>query len=466
MISLTSSIWLWAIAGIMIPVLIHLWNIRKGKTLKIGSVSFFSETPVSRARSIRISDLLLLAVRCLLFIMLAILIARPLLMSRLSPGEKGWLLMEKKNMSKVYQQYGQEIDSLMRQGYELHELASEFRSMKISDSSTSGNDAGSYWSLLQQLQRKIPAGLAVHVYTDDKLKRFEGERPSLALNLQWKMVPTNDLSSWIESVYWSYDDSIVVVKGLSTRKGTSFQQMVLAASDPSISKAPLRVDSLLVDTSTLRIGIYADAGTPDARYLASAIEAAKEYSKRKINIEFIRDANSIKGKDWLFWLSRDKIPGQVGSKNQFSYAGGRELKTRTEFDKGNGDLIPVYRLFSDSSSKEIGKRWRTGHGELILQQIQNKWIFYSRFHPGWNDWVWNEGFPQFVLDLLYPWGHSRGIDNRTIDAQQLLPLLKVNQKTRAGMVSKDISHWFWLLALGLFLFERVLVYQKQKNQHG
>ena len=114
-------------------------------------------------------------------------------------------------------------------------------------------------------------------------------------------------ANWIEQAYTSDDDSIVVVTGKSNAEGTSFNKVVLPVSDPMVKKDPLRVqfgnDTIRVDTGTLSISIYADAGTDDGLYLASAIEAAKEFTKRKIRFDFVRDTSRIQGADWLFWLS-------------------------------------------------------------------------------------------------------------------------------------------------------------------
>ena len=54
------SIWLWAITGIAVPIVIHLWNVKQGKTFKVGSILFVTETARSYATSLKISELLLL----------------------------------------------------------------------------------------------------------------------------------------------------------------------------------------------------------------------------------------------------------------------------------------------------------------------------------------------------------------------------------------------------------------------
>ena len=96
----------------------------------------------------------------------------------------------------------------------------------------------------------------------------------------------------------------------------------------------------------------------------------------------------------------------------------------------------------------------------------NRYLFYSRFDPAWNDWVWQEEFPQFVLELLYPRVQPARTDNRVIDPLQLMPVISKKGNTNAALMVKDVSQWFWFIAFGLFLLERVIVYRRQKKVNG
>ena len=121
MFQLLNPIWLFGISGIIIPLLIHLWNVKKGKTLKIGSVSLLGESSRQNARSLRLLDLLLLLLRCLLIIIVSILLAEPVWISSNSASRKGgWILIEKDNFTETYSNFQKEIDSLDQAGFDLH----------------------------------------------------------------------------------------------------------------------------------------------------------------------------------------------------------------------------------------------------------------------------------------------------------------------------------------------------------
>ena len=79
MLQLLQPIWLAAMAGIAIPVIVHLWNLRRGKVLKIGSVALLTEASRRLAWSRRITQWWLLVVRCLLLAALAFFAGRAVL---------------------------------------------------------------------------------------------------------------------------------------------------------------------------------------------------------------------------------------------------------------------------------------------------------------------------------------------------------------------------------------------------
>ena len=472
MISFASSIWLWALAGIAIPLLIHLWNVRKGRTIKIGSIKLFTDTAVSRARSLRFTDLFLLMVRCLLFLMLAMFVAQPFLSSRSTSNQQGWLLIERSHAWSLYQAYGKEIDSLLGKDFELHEFGGDFGSMKLSDSSTHKMSERGYWDLLRKLDKIVPAGVPVYIYSGNQLSRFKGDRPNVSLDVQWKTSSTSGTTTWIESAYLDNTDSVVVVTGRATGERTSFSQFVLPKNavrgwddKPEIE---YEGNTAAVDTTSLTIGIYAEPGTNDGKYLSGAIEAVRESSRRNIKVISIKSAEAPRGLDWLFWLSHQKLPEQIEAKNTFTYGSGQTKKVHTSFSiDAGGSLIPVYQLHPSPEGDGL-KAWRTGTGETMMtvDVRANRYMFYSRLDPVWNDWVWQEEFPQFVLELLYPRVHQAKIDNRIIDPLQLMPVISKKEHTKAALVTKDVSQWFWFMAFGLFLLERVIVYRRQKKLNG
>ena len=134
MLQLLNPIWLFAIGGIVIPLIIHLWNIKKGKTLKVGSISLLGESSRQSAKSLKLIDLLLLFLRCLLLILLAFILAKPIWNNKnTEETNSGWILIEEENSREIYTNFKPEIDSLIGIGYEFHYFEPEFRAGNITE---------------------------------------------------------------------------------------------------------------------------------------------------------------------------------------------------------------------------------------------------------------------------------------------------------------------------------------------
>ena len=85
--------WLAAAAAIVLPVILHLWNDRRGKVLRIGSIQLLAGASRRMAWSRRLTQRWLLLLRCLLLLALAFLLAGPYWRKDGAAGAgKGWVL--------------------------------------------------------------------------------------------------------------------------------------------------------------------------------------------------------------------------------------------------------------------------------------------------------------------------------------------------------------------------------------
>src|ERR1700741_1943759 len=114
-------IWFFALAAISIPVAIHLWNVRKGKTLKVGSIALVTAASQKRNLSRRLNDVMLLLLRCLLLVLSAFILTMPLWKRNSNSSKtKGWVLIPKESVKETYQRFKPKIDSLNKAGFEFH----------------------------------------------------------------------------------------------------------------------------------------------------------------------------------------------------------------------------------------------------------------------------------------------------------------------------------------------------------
>src|SRR5204863_214974 len=74
--------YLWGLFAIALPILVHLFNQRRPRPLSFGAIEFVLRSQRQRARRLRLRQIVLLALRCLLIAAVALALARPPLRPR------------------------------------------------------------------------------------------------------------------------------------------------------------------------------------------------------------------------------------------------------------------------------------------------------------------------------------------------------------------------------------------------
>ncbi len=497
MLHFLQPIWLLAFAGIIFPVIIHLWNIREGKTLTIGSISLLVENARQQARSFRLKDILLLILRCLIITSLAVLLAKPVWQKQLHvKDEKGWVLLDKKNINESYSHFKPSIDSLRLAGVEFHYFNKGFEKVNLEEVLKQHTDSSDeelpYWTLLKQLNEKVPADLPIYLFTDQRLSRFKGSRPDLAMDLRWISYTSRDTSSHnIIVARLSIMDSIQAVVAHST--STALQYEIKNVSPRGSAEFKLRNQSgelliadttntnntIEVDTGTLTIIIYTDTFLKDADYVEAAIDAIRQFGKYKIQVEVITSLDKLPTNyDWLFWLSTKTIPDTLIKNHVFIYEKGKEKQVQSWINNGNDmagyHSILLFKQYSINNANVPGKIiWSNGFGEPILSLQKKRSVvyhFYSRFNPAWNDLVWDAYFPQMIFELMlqkkllyYP------NDQRIIDVHQMQPTIITqsnNYFKQKFVKNTDLSKVLWIAAFLLFAIERYISLASKKEVYA
>ncbi|GGH13465.1 BatA domain-containing protein [Mucilaginibacter phyllosphaerae] len=480
-----TPIWFLALAALGIPVIIHLWNIRPGKTLKVGSISLITEASKSSSRSFKLLDVLLLILRCLLLILLAALLASPIWQRAVSMQKsKGWLLIPKENFKETYQKFKLTVDSLSKAGYEFHYFDSGFAQQDlnrlIADTDLKDTVAVSnYWTLIKALNSKVTAATPVHIFTQNGINYFKGTKPAVDMKLYWQTYTAADsVSTWLASASLTVSGAIKVTQGNSNPAGVTYKHQILHnEGNPQIrinmQKGQLSVSlkdgkRITVDTGTMRLAIYTDKYALDAGYLKAALSAAVNFSGRKAIIKQYNNPSSIPGgQNWLFWLSEQVIIGPAkNSKNIFKYEAGKAVDVNTWIEPGHIALAKT--INADSKDDAI---WKDGFGKTVLELDNNTYHFYSRFNPLWNDLVWSDAFPKMILKLIAEdqTDLSPKQDKRVLSNEEIQPQVrKQNKPATAAKATQqtDLSRYFWLMLVVILIIERVLSHQTKQANNG
>ncbi|MDO6434974.1 BatA domain-containing protein [Flavitalea sp. BT771] len=459
MLQLLQPIWLFAMAGIVFPVVIHLWNNKQGKVLAIGSVALLEKTSRKKSRSRTVSEWLLLLMRCLLLLLLALLLAGPYWKKTDGAGKKGWVLVGEEPLRGEVRAV---MDSLIKIGWERHDLAGASR-----------------WADVSSLDRQAAPEIPFCIFSDDLLQHFAGARPVTTRMVRWYVNPAGDsVVKWVDKMWAMEHDSVGVISGSSGPTGSTYkyEEMERRAADR-------------LDTSVLRVAIYADG--IDGQWVGAAVRALQQFTHRRLEATSyklqaasdklqaasrklqttsyeLRAASRGLGKmDWVFWLSGRAVPPGLKAANILFYEPGKEIPVDTWV---GGTSVRVEKTTAQTVQADtLQPVWVDGFGKPLLgleeREDGRRWHFFSRFDPAWNGLVWSAGFPLYLQELLFG-KEQPAQDRRMIDPQQMV-LAYGRRDIEAPMVNAgaavDLAPAGWVLICLLLLFERILSFKRSRN---
>jgi hypothetical protein len=449
--------------------MIHLWNIRPGKTLPVGSIALLKENGRRSSRRLQLTELLLLLLRCLLIILLALLLAKPVWRATSVKKEKGWVLMEKKGLPETYRHFQPQIDSLLQAGYSLHYFTpgfpEEHLQAALGETEDTATDTASYWALLDSLQQHPRTPATRFLFTPHYLSRFHGQRPHIDTATHWYIYrPADSVSTWQAEVY------AITSGGIRGRKITS------RATGNSYVYEELPERSAEADTATKQITIFADTYVHDAGYLKAAITAIQQFTERKIHLSLISQPRALPAQtDWLFWLSVQPVPDQVKAANIWRYDSGAVINASSWIISNEAAPIPLFKRIQADQPANADVLWKDGFGNTMLYlELGNSthtYHFSSRLDPAWNELPWNAAFPGLLLQLLYPADTHipPDKDRRAIAAQQLRPDQYGPERSdkRTALPVTNLAPLLWAAVFILFLSERIWVFiTKRTSTNG
>lgn len=339
-------IWLWGLTGLLIPIGIHLLSRKEGKVVRMGSIRYLEDSTTKQFRSLRLNEVLLLALRCLAIALLVFLLSG-LLFNSSGSDQKKWLVVEAglENNARL----SSLSDSLKKEGYELKQLAKGFPSLD-----SAKTERLDYWSAVDLLKRKSLQQVVVFSY--NYLSGFRGNRLALPANIRWVTATPEPTAFPLQAVKLA-GDSVSIRKGVSTPSETHFETVKAIASPGEyfhLGKDSVRINA--PDTVSLAI-IGDDEFAYDQMILTASLEALKESIPTYVQWQKYKRGNISEASkaDWLIWLSSEKIPEETAT---------RQIILRPE-------TVEHGRLLSPEPGKDGSETWfitKRLNEEIALQE--------------------------------------------------------------------------------------------------
>ena len=493
-----------ALLGLLLPLLIYLWNRRPGRTVQVGSLRWLETAANRRMRRLNPEQLLLFLLRAGVVALLALAVAG-LAWQRPPQPVRGQVLVGPELLrSAALAAVRPRIDSLRRRGYELRQLRRGFpalpaRTWALLDSLPGSADslvsltADNLWARTQQAADSFP-NRPIRVFTTARLAGFMGTRPALPARLRWQLVPTADSTRWVQAAALVGADSLRLVVGRSTENQTSFQAITVhkptAGQSVRVAGLPalryLTTDSGAVVQSTadqampvavrpgpVRVWLQTDAAhTDEARYWKAAVQAASLGFAAPLQLTASTELpKTDMPVDILIWLTNAPVPAawqqRVAQGLHVWYSGAAASQpvdsqfappaTTTPIAVQRLDTVNIAAtewLWTNAIGRPVLTRQRRGQGAVYR--------LHTRLQPAWSGLGENPALPALLLPLLQPEAAPTLLahyDQRLLAPTQLRQPeadLAKEPTVQAGPTTVYLRPWVVLAAALLFALERLV----------
>jgi len=286
---LANPIFLWSLLGLAVPIAIHLLSRKDGKVIKIGSLRHVTETSTQQFKSLKLNEVVLLLLRCLLILILTLIMCDPSINFEESTK---WVVLEKgvdKN-----KQIRPLLDSLEKMGYEKHSLSSGFPLWK--ENYISSNL--SYGALINQLKEKN-VGDVIIIYNQN-IKKFLGKRIALPAPIHTISIEPEEKKFILQAS--PLHDSVFIWAGQSNASATRYSIYKTKQAPDTITPTRLPV---------IKIKLIADASSQyEKKIILASLHAIEELTFRTFQISEIDPThyNKTDSAQWIFWISRQATP--------------------------------------------------------------------------------------------------------------------------------------------------------------
>jgi len=400
----TNPIALAALAGILVPLAIHLLSRKEGKVIRIGSLRHLHETSTRQFKSIKLNEVLLLALRSLLMLWIALWLSGAHWNSE-TRGQK-WLLIEPGLQHDAM--LASITDSLAAQGFEIRAWADNFPARTDS----TAHPPQDYWALLEALQQK-PLNEAI-IFSANRAQAFQGRRVALPDHIRWISTPLPDKKFTLAATGIAHD-SVWLRTGSTSAEGTSFETRKLSKHE---------VTDTLTRLGAIQLALCIDPHyTYDGKIVLAALTTLQQSMPETINITAV-EGTSLPNTDlnWVIWLRDEPLPSTSA----------QSIVLNTH--------VP---------------------GKFIQQKAPGRWIINRRLLP---DIAVRENLTLSLANIITPhstlWQTAATQDCRAADDRQVIDQASTRSHTGTATTAEP-KLWMWLTLITL-VAERFVAYRRNQ----
>lgn len=404
---------LWALLGLSVPVAIHLWSKKEGKTIKVGSLKFLQESDSQKSSSIKLNEFWLLLLRMLLITILVFILAEPRLYYK-SENSPITYLVEKSllSSSKV-----RSLADSLNNTAEVRFLETDFPEYQPEIVKDTLSESPNYWKLAKEMETLKTD--SVVVFTNAFVSGVKGKRPEISKNINWINLNAGSSKTNLVGAF-KRGDEIERISVISDAEGFKFQKEKQNLNTSEIESEFRNIP--VVELDTLQVQIYAEEEfQAESKYIKASFLALEKYLEHPIEILNFEEENfNSNSEEILIWLSEKPAPKTEGK-------------------------VLVFRKDSLANS--------------LIEQGNSKNEYYLTGELNSENIV-EDYFAEQLLEILnlYPEINKEAVkyDVRMMDLALLKPTFGEASESPKNRDGRDISKYLWILLIILILSERAL----------
>lgn len=419
--------YLWALLGLLVPIAIHFWSKKEGKTIKVGSIKLLSEVDSKRSSSVNLNELLLLLVRLSLLALLVLILAKPQLSNKKDPIPLTYLVEPSLVDTALTTAF---IDSL-RETAPVRLLQKGFPALDDLPDAGKLNTTPQYWQLAKEMEALHTDSIVV--FTRALIGGLNGMRPRVNKIIEWVVLDSGEPLKEMISVI-QQEEQLHLASVLSNSLRLSFQKEILPVTDSKITFSPAR-DSVKISGDGIEDWIplsvknpisillfYSETFSNEARYMDAAFSAISKHLWQPIDITKAQDSipPDLSQYNTIVWLS-EMTP----------------LKTDATLLTSRLDHLASSLIVPAASPNEY---YLTG--PLNVENSVNEYLPEQLMKVLNLDTVLKEKIEAY--------------DIRNVDKAEFLPLAHHSESGKTLPPALPISKWLWILLALILVGERVM----------
>lgn len=300
--------YLWALTGIIIPVAIHLWSKKDGKTIKVGSIQFLNQSNAIKSKNINLQEYVLLLLRILCIALLAFILAKPQFKNSTLQNKLTYIvepsLLKNTSFKPILDTLKTSTVKLLATGFP--ELESEYKdTLKVPN----------YWQLANEMS--LLKSDSIVVFSKGLVNGISGIRPQVQKGIHWVVFPTNEMKNEpLLAVKGNENINVFSIK--SEADITEVNTEKIAFNDAQITWNAAK-DSLtfkntnipVVAQKPLKVLIsYTKGFETSMSFCKASLQALQTYFDSTISTEITEDSieKNYTEYDLIFWLRNDEAP--------------------------------------------------------------------------------------------------------------------------------------------------------------